>query len=560
MSRRLLPILIFLSIYLVSAIAFSQTAATPAQISIQQNVSLKSVYAPATVSTNSSFPLLMTLDNNGALATGNITLQVLTTGPASFNDSYRAIPLSPLQNESLMIYNYNRSSMPGTYTVSVTAEYTVDGVAKRSNTAVTSYTVVKTQQQQTASSLPILRANGVDFTYVPIYVSLSAGESKISELGIKNTRSTPESINISVGGNYTNFVQLSASNIYLQQNQTIYLQLLFKPGMAPAQITTYTIPMNLSITALNGTTSTATEYITLEISNSSIPGPLILNQVVLNTNETANYISGTLQIIGSPDYNIGNSILQTFLPAGIAKSASQITAYGLQANISSANGGYAIKWLVPYLPKGQSLYAYYTIKGLVNNTVPFNIQNIFSELSSITPQTLLRIINISLPTLYTNSTNTISVTVRYTGTQSGPVYFYLTAPEGTTIYNSSQEVNVTPNQLISRSFGIAAGNHTGTLILTMHIVAQKLNITYSLPMQISQRPSAAPTTTKGSGGIPGAQISESTITYAEYSAGLILIGLLIYGAIVLLNRSRNRRKRSKKLMEIKNQIRSGSVG
>jgi hypothetical protein len=27
-----------------------------------------------------------------------------------------------------------------------------------------------------------------------------------------------------------------------------------------------------------------------------------------------------------------------------------------------------------------------------------------------------------------------------------------------------------------------------------------------------------------------------------------------------LNRSRNRRKRSKKLMEIKNQIRSGSVG
>jgi hypothetical protein len=79
-------------------------------------------------------------------------------------------------------------------------------------------------------------------------------------------------------------------------------------------------------------------------------------------------------------------------------------------------------------------------------------------------------------------------------------------------------------------------------------------------MQISQRPSAAPTTTKGSGGIPGAQISESTITYAEYSAGLILIGLLIYGAIVLLNRSRNRRKRSKKLMEIKNQIRSGSVG
>jgi hypothetical protein len=559
MSRRLLPILILFSVCLVSAIASSQAAANPAQINMPQNISLKSVSAPATVSTNSTFPIFMVLDNNGTLATGNITIEVQTTGPVPFNDSYVAMPLSPMQNESLTVYNYNRSSIPGTYTVSATAEYTVDGTAKRSNTAVTSYTVVKTPQQQSTNSLPILRTNGLDFTYVPTYVSLSAGESKISELGIKNTRNAPESINISVGGNYTNFVQLSASSIYLQQNQTIYLQLLLKPGMTPAQITTYTIPMNLSVTTLNGTTSKATEYITLAISNNPIPGPLILNQEALNTNQTASYISGTLEIIGSPDHNIRNATLYTFLPVGIARSASQITAYGLQANISAAKGGYTIKWLVPYLPKGQSLYAYYTIRGLINNTVPFSMQNIFSAPSSLSPQNLLRIINISVPTLYTNSTNTISVALLYTGIQAGPVYFYLTAPDGTTIYNSSQEVNVTPNQLINRNFGIATGNHVGSLILTMHVEAQKLNITYLLPLQISQRSSGVTSTTKGSTGT-GIQISNNTITYVEYAAVLILIGLLIYGAIVLLNRSRNGRKRSKKLMEIKNQIRSGSVG
>ena len=138
--------------------------------------------------------------------------------------------------------------------------------------------------------------------------------------------------------------------------------------------------------------------------------------------------------------------------------------------------------------KGQEVYAYYTITNLSKSIeFPMHIQNLLTQPSTLKPSNLLRIVNFSLPTLYTNSTANMSADVLYTGTTEQPVYFYLTAPPGITVNNATQSVNATPNLLISKRFGIVTKGTTGTIILTLYVNTQGTNITYSLPLVVLQK-------------------------------------------------------------------------
>ena len=104
-----------------------------------------------------------------------------------------------------------------------------------------------------------------------------------------------------------------------------------------------------------------------------------------------------------------------------------------------------------------------------------------------TQQNVLKVTKTSIPTLYTNSTGQIQVTLLYTGVASGRAVFYLPSGNGAQILNSTQVVNVYPNNIIERNFGLQTNNFTGTVLLKMYVLADGVNSTFFFPLVILQR-------------------------------------------------------------------------
>jgi hypothetical protein len=393
---------------------------------------------------------------------------------------------------------------------------------------------------------PIMQTNDLAITYIPLYTALFAGKATISEIGVKDIGSSPEFVNISIGRTYSNLITLSTNSVYLQPNSTLYMQFVLNAYNNSADIATYNIPINFSINPLNGEPSTVTENIALTISSVTSEQPRLLNEVTL-INST-NSITGMIEIRSGTNASINNATLMTTFTASVSDNISSIGTYGLQAKVVRVDGAYRIYWLMPYLPPGQVQYAYYQIEAMGSQQqFPSHIQNILTIPSMLKPINLIKIINFSLPTIYTSSTETISADVLYTGTSAQNVYFYLTAPPGTTVYNSTQVVNATPNQLLSRQFTLKTGNSPGTLMFTLYINTQGANMTYSLPIVVLQKPGIVTQT--------GNTINTKDLAkYIEIIGAVLLIGLLIYSATVILNRPRYNPERARRLANTKDQI------
>ena len=437
------------SVCILFGISFSQSVGTAPYAS--PSIMVENLSIPATISSNSPLVVDVGLGNMGSLATGNITLNVDINGPMVSNHTYVVGALSPLQNESLTISRTGMSVVPGSYDVLVYATYTFDGEPRQSNVANAGYMVVPLLPQQNENSSVVLSAKGINITYMPTYTSLFQGSEYVSQLGIRNTANSKELVRIGVDRNYTSLLQLSTNSLYILPNSTAFLQLLLKSNSPPIQLSTYVIPIRLSVNMANGSTENTTEHIVVMVSNRSNETPRILDQLILNSTKST---IGIVEINSGINSTIRNATLTTFLPSYIANSSSQITTYGLQSNVSDVNGGYRINWTVPYLPNGQTVYAYYSINSTEGAQFPPHMQNILDIPSTLKPTNLLKIVNLSLPTLYVNTTTKISSQILYTGTKAQTVYTYLTGPPGITVYNASQYSNATPNLLITKSFYI----------------------------------------------------------------------------------------------------------
>ena len=542
------------SLCILLNLALSQTIVTsyaPPKVVIG-NLSI-----PGTISTNSPISITLDLSNAGAFSTGNLTLDIAIRGPVSYNDRYPISPLGPAQNESVVLMMNNRSTIPGEYAATIYVAYTFNNTIFRSNMQNTNYFVIP-QSAQSGSHGFIGSANGIAFTYVPVYTSLFAGKDFVSEMGIKNAADSKVKVNMSIGGNYSDLLQLSAQSAYILPNQTAYIQLLFKSNSTPehrSQTSTYYIPFNIALAFLNGSKANITEYITLSILNRTASQlPDLLSQIVLNS---TNSTTGTIVIQGGSS-DIENATLLTQIPASAATNSSQITTYGLNANVTTAEGRYNIIWQVPYVPVGQTIYAYYAIKGVRDTQFPLRTQSMLSTVSPQRAADVLKITNLSLPTLYVNSTGRIGVDALYTGIKPQTIYFYLTAPPGIILYNSTQSSNATPNHFISKNFGIVTNRNTGTLILTLYVNTAGSNVTYSIPMVVLPQQSGIgilPPATQVNAAQPGIQINTTEVAqYAEIAGVVILTILIVYGVILLINRPYYRPERANRLMGIKNQI------
>jgi hypothetical protein len=553
---RLVPIvLIVFATFII--FSFSQNAILPQQTG-PANVIIIGFSISSVVGVNAPLLLSVELKNGGSLASGNITLNVGMNGPSySASTEYNVNPLAPFQNESLTILAFNKTLFPGEYTAIINASYISGGSLHHSASVSSNYSVVVIQNMSLANSTLVVQTQQLAVAYVPIYTALFVGHESVSEIGVTNTGASPEFVNISVDSNYTRFITLSTNSLYLQAGGTLYVQFVLTARNSSADIVSYKIPIRFNVTPVNGNSTTITENIEFTIANVSSGQPSLLNEVT-SLNST-NSTTGIVEIRSGTYRNLTNATLVTWLPLNVAGKESDISTYGLKAEVSQVDGMYRILWYIPYLPAGSITYAYYHINQVSNKQFSSNIQNILTIPSILKPINILRIVNFSLPTLYVNSTSNISVDVLYTGTAPQSVYFYLTAPPDVTVYNSTQVANATPNQLLVKRFRVKTGNNPGTLIFTLYINTQGANTTYSLPVVLLER----------SIGAPGAPATSSIIippisgitfnpneltTYIMVFVAILLIVLLIYGVMVLKNRPRYSRDRIKTMINVKEQI------
>ena len=560
-----MALLIALSVMVAFAfmgVSMSQNAGSSPLQSGPADIKITNFSVPATIGINAPLDMFIELQNSGGLASGNVTLNIGITGPNTpFNTSYIVSPISPYQHESLILLIHNKTATLGEHTVIINASYTSDDGIQYTKSASGNYDVVYVQNPPVKNPMPVIQTPNLQITYIPIYTALFSGDEAVSEIGVKDTGTSAEFVNISISKNYSSLITLSTENIYLTPGGSLYVQFVLKAKNNSANIATYSIPLNFTVKPVNGTPSTVTERIAFTISNVTRNEPRILNEVTLlnSTNST----TGVIEIHSGNSTSINNATLVTYLPPGAVDNASDIRTNGLQANISQVDGRYQINWFLPYLPPDQVQYAYYQISQLESTQFPYHLNTLLAIPSVLRSMSVLKIVNFSLPTFYTNSTEKISADVLYTGTSGQSVYFYLTAPPGVTIYNSTQVANATPNQLLSRDFVVKTGGNPGTLIFTLYIDTQSTNITYSLPIVVLQNPHGAQTvqsttTIKAATGgtTKGGSINIKGYTdYIVVSVAILLIVLLIYGVMVISNRPSYNRQRVKRLMEVKDQIR-----
>ncbi|MDE1871672.1 MAG: hypothetical protein KGI06_05545 [Candidatus Micrarchaeota archaeon] len=547
-SRRLMLLVALsaIAIAVLSAPAFSQGIGGA-------NVSIAGVSLPESVGINSPLAVFVTLQNTGGMAAGNITLEMKLAGSSSMVERYGVRPLSPQQNESVVLLVYNSTSQAGPHTVIVSASYASNGSTFITAQRTLGYNVVNTMDQQ-AKSPSAKGSNGLSIAYMPLYVSLFEGSSSVYRLGLMNTGHSPESVSIGTNSSYSGIIEFSTDSLYLLPNSTLYVQFLLNAINISTNASTYYIPISLNTSYSNGTSSTATEVLALTIYNYSREQPALLSDITsLNSSSS---ISGTISIYSGTNGSLSDATLVTYIPANATYNYPAIKTYGLNANVTRESNSYMIKWSIPYLPAGQVTYGYYQINTSRSTGFIMNVHNVLSMPSMLKPMNILKIVDFSLPTFYTHSMENISVSALYTGTSPQYVYFYITAPTGATVLNPTQTVLATPNELISRDFSIETSNTLGTMIFTLYANTQGANVTYSLPVIVLQGQGNSTMVGQAAAAFPlNFNIeSKEAKTYLIALGAVLVIVLLTYGAIITANRSKYNANRARSLKSIKEQV------
>lgn len=511
---------------------------------------------PSSVDLNLPITLSVTLLNDGQLASSTIGVNIIITGPKNLNITGSASALSPGQNEQVNFVLSNVTSMVGTYTARTGATYLSNNAIKISNTKNITYVVTSPPPPSGGGPPPttppppyqvIADLPQISFTQLPFSVSLFINSTVVTNIRIKNIMHIPESISLRVPKVFSSIISLSATNVTLLPNQSVLIQALFssKDIQFPD---VYVIPVNITIRNANGTSST-TQYLTYSIQNTATNLTLSYKTYFDLGNATV-----VLTLTNPTNTSFRDLSVTTQLPPSIISNISQIGTSGVPNNVSIVNGVPTIDWLVPYVQSGGEISMSYMILKPIHIGLLTQSQNFITTLSKPAPTDILRLINVQVPTFYTNSSNLISVSALYTGTSQQSVAFSLFSQGTLTVINSIQTVNATPNQLLDRSFHVLTNNATGTLILTLSIATNGASLNYTIPVLVLQKPALITTTT-----IP--QAMGLNVYALQYLLSLFGV-IAVFAVIATLRASINKRRRqrlkpeiAKELRNIKEQIR-----
>ncbi|MEM4067234.1 MAG: hypothetical protein QXV17_10305 [Candidatus Micrarchaeaceae archaeon] len=495
------------------------------------------------------------IENIGNFASQNATLVITITGPANYTLDYAVQALAPGQfsNKSISVGGTN-TSIPGYYTATAKVYYFVNGIEKVSNMLSASYGVFspspKPVPKPTVTPIPQF-----SLTSFPYFVTTTQGTTQSSYIGIGDTTNAQEQILVNVPAEYSQFISLSTNSIMLSPGGSASISIILS---APKGLLgSFTIPLNITAKIANSTYSTI-DYIAYIISQYNTTSSIANEQVTL-TNATKN-AQGTIEIRNPTNRNLTNAVFETTLPEFVTSSVDNLKVYGMPNNVSIVNGLYTIKWFISSLPKGQSAYAYYSIANVSDPVLLTRFQNVLTVPSVPKPSSILKLLSISSPTFYTNSTASINVNLLYTGTTPQQVFFAVTAPYGISVPNPSFYINATPNEFITEIIPITTTSATGTFMVNIFASTAGANITSSLPILVLpalQKPviTIQPTTVPA---ISLPPISAPTILIFSFITAIILGTAIVYMARRVHNKPRYDSERLAHALRIRERIkRSG---
>jgi len=452
------------------------------------NIIIARFYTPNTrPSQNSQLVVYVNITNNGALTSNPMRLAFSLTGPTLYTTNFTLPKLMPGAYDNISFTVPNGTAQHGTYTAfakiyySTTAPYQNLTASNSTPTASFSYYVTPGPVVKPVP-IPITPLPTLSIESAPMSVSTVAGQPVLSQISFSDTSSAPETVNLTVAPEFQNIVSISASSLVVKPGEVVTDSVVFRP-FANATPGAYVVPINISTTIANITT-TRTQYIMLSVVKKSNGTSLSTQMLLLNN---ATQASGTIAITAPSNSSLSNFTVATRLPLHSVSSISQITAYGLPSNITEQDGYYVITWHVAYLPKGQTTYAYYSLNKPNPQFLVYS-QNLLQMPSKVIAAQVLRILNIEMPSLYTNSTGKITISALYTGSQVQNIYFMLTAPPAITIRPAELIVNASTNQLLIEAFNATSSSSTGTFMLSLYVSTPGFNNTYSLPLVVLPKP------------------------------------------------------------------------
>ncbi|MDE1871661.1 MAG: hypothetical protein KGI06_05490 [Candidatus Micrarchaeota archaeon] len=426
---------------------------------------------------------------NGCLLITNVTIpnsfEVLLNGSAvTVTDSYISSNYTYViaNGRVYVLYEGANSTINGTQvrikllnTSSVNGQYRASFIACSSSPPTT--------------SIPLV-ASKVYFTSLPVYTELTRGTAAPLQLGLYNPTASEEYVNISVDSGFKDVISFSTAGASLFPGEGLGIGILLSANPS-LSLGSHVIPLRMRISGAGLSTVTQTAFITLAILNSSPGSPVILNQLsmVNYTGSNSTTAMGTIRIESPYNESITNASLETILPASLVHSASQVSTYGMPANVTMQGGSYVIIWHVPYMPRNATTYSYYRIGNPIQQLAPQIRDILIVPLSGPAKlNDVLDVYNISVPVFYSGATNYVYVHALYTAAVAGNVSMTLKASNGIRIGNSTRRISVVPNQHVDESFPIANPGNAGTMLLTLDIGANGATSEYTIPVVVQQRP------------------------------------------------------------------------
>ncbi|MDE1860637.1 MAG: hypothetical protein KGH72_02860 [Candidatus Micrarchaeota archaeon] len=319
---------------------------------------------------------------------------------------------------------------------------------------------------------------------VPIYTWVGLSSRLSSIINLQNIANVTEGINISVaGGTPSNILSIPTNALYITPGSYVGVPLDFMAGenQTPG---TYDVPLQVKTTLPNGASAYQTEFLTVTVYNQA-GRPTMDSQVSLIN---ATQVGVTVQVSNPTRIPINNLIVQTYLPSGVVSSANSIKTPGANYNVTAQKGYNIVQWDAGSIQPSHSTYAYYVLQKAQNINLLNSMENLLAVESAASANFAqsLRIANPVTPTLYVNSTGVINVSAVYTGTSPQNVSFVLTAPPSIKLTNATQNITILPEQFVNLKFGIQTGQSSGTATLILYVNSNNANLTYYLPVVVSQ--------------------------------------------------------------------------
>ncbi len=493
------------------------------------NITLKGFSVGSTfLGAGAQLDFIADIENSGDLASTSTNIVISIRGPKNYSIIEPVEGLSPGSKESILLIPGNITSLPGYYTATAYVSYTsASSSVKSSNKESAAYSVAPSQYplapqpQIQASSAQISKYLSVS---MPSFVSGFAGSVPVSDIYLSNKLSLPENISIGLPGRFGSLISLSSNSAFLLPGQSLLLQAFFNASLSLPGL--YQIPINISVRTPSGN-AMDTEYIAYGIKNATDNAEL-LSQLYTSGGRTS--VSYTLY---SPhNKSIENATFTVLLPAGAAAWASRISALGSPSSVNASNGSVYIKWYIAHIPAGGNMQISYHVSNASDVYALPYADSLLIEPSAHNSGSVLKVVGMSVPTIYSGTSGRISANILYTGSSEQNVTLELLTIGDLSIHNYVQTIKASPNQLLSPVFNITAANETGTYMLTLSAEAGSSALNYTLPLFVLRKPSAvstapaATTTTVQLGAyIPQYAISETLILeiVAVFIAAILIL-------------------------------------